>query len=324
MRHPILHPVPLCAAALMSLNDHVLKGSEMLPGWCTGKISDVLGLFFFPMLLVSLHELWTRRRATSRVMMCAGAVTALVFAWINLWEWPAHMLSPWCAITPDATDLLTLPMIGVATWWMGRVSAPASSRRALMCAAVTAAALSSLATSLPLTHYELARDYPIWRPEQAATAQMGECMEVSWWVAKSGKQGVGIGLRVLNPCAQTQEMTLDTARFEVTGFGSVEASGTREPVRLEAGQATSLYLPFVFDNEQAWNDRNVEATLRIRFNLDGRLIALDAPLHYSQRATYRCIPFKHVSRSRLSPSERCHQLDAEVSSVKEDDHVFMH
>jgi hypothetical protein len=36
------------------VNDHVLKGSGLLPAAVTGKLSDVAGLFFFPVLCASL------------------------------------------------------------------------------------------------------------------------------------------------------------------------------------------------------------------------------------------------------------------------------
>ena len=50
----MLHPVILGAVALLLLNDHVLK--QAMPGLLTGKLSDVAGLVFFPLLLVGIWE----------------------------------------------------------------------------------------------------------------------------------------------------------------------------------------------------------------------------------------------------------------------------
>lgn len=43
------HPIPLGAVALMALNDHWLK--QGFPGFLTGKISDFMGVFYFPLFL---------------------------------------------------------------------------------------------------------------------------------------------------------------------------------------------------------------------------------------------------------------------------------
>jgi len=40
--------LPLAAVLVLAVNDHVLKGSGLLPDMVTGKLSDVAGLFFFP------------------------------------------------------------------------------------------------------------------------------------------------------------------------------------------------------------------------------------------------------------------------------------
>jgi len=53
----LAHPLPLLAVVVLCLNDHFLKGSGLLPGWLTGKLSDFAGLFFFPILLCSA-ALW--------------------------------------------------------------------------------------------------------------------------------------------------------------------------------------------------------------------------------------------------------------------------
>lgn len=81
----ILHPLALVAIAVLILNDHVLKGAH--PGLITGKLSDVTGLIFFPLLLLGSWEvalLATRRwrgpqaRSTLAAVVLAGLGFAAV------------------------------------------------------------------------------------------------------------------------------------------------------------------------------------------------------------------------------------------------------
>jgi hypothetical protein len=59
---PVLRPAapslcrapPIVALIVLVANDHVLKGSALAPAWLTGKLSDVAGLFLFPILLTAL------------------------------------------------------------------------------------------------------------------------------------------------------------------------------------------------------------------------------------------------------------------------------
>jgi len=49
-----VHPIPLTAVLLMVVNDHILK--HQFSSWWTGKLSDFLGLFFFPLFLCASFE----------------------------------------------------------------------------------------------------------------------------------------------------------------------------------------------------------------------------------------------------------------------------
>jgi hypothetical protein len=151
----LLHPVPLLAIAVLVLNDH--WGKQTFSSVLTGKLSDVAGLAFFPLLLQALIEvacaLGRRRwRPSRRVLVGCAVVTAAVFALINLWapaseayryglyaiQWPFRAawalasgagLPAWggrVALTPDPTDLWTLPAVGLAVWAGWRRSAPAA------------------------------------------------------------------------------------------------------------------------------------------------------------------------------------------------------
>jgi hypothetical protein len=133
----LLHPLALAAIGLLIVNDHVLKAHD--PGWLTGKLSDVAGMVFFPLLLRALLEPILRlrlrgphrapsRRARAidreRLLIACVAMTALTFAAIKLVE-PATaaceqvlgaLLAARVEIVRDPTDLLAVPFVLVALW----------------------------------------------------------------------------------------------------------------------------------------------------------------------------------------------------------------
>jgi hypothetical protein len=131
--------VPLAAIAVLVLNDHVLKAAY--PGFVTGKLSDVAGLAFFPLLLVAAYELVTKRPASAEALVTAVVTTALVFSLVQIWplatdayrwglgaiQWPVRAAAAGTAevpivpvqVMPDPTDLITVPavLIALATGW---------------------------------------------------------------------------------------------------------------------------------------------------------------------------------------------------------------
>ena len=133
--HELLAPLPVIAIALLVLNDRVLKGS-VAPQWLTGKLSDVTGVFVFPLAATAVVDLagaglaklglgwdFTLRRWKLGV---AIGFTALVFGAIKLspaiggwveraWSW----LIPSATIYPDPTDAFALIVL-IGTWWHGR------------------------------------------------------------------------------------------------------------------------------------------------------------------------------------------------------------
>jgi hypothetical protein len=121
-------PLPLCAVALLALNDHLLKGAY--PGAITGKLSDLAGCFVLPLFLSALLALSTRLSAGTR--LAVGALATVVF-------FTAIKLSPLAAsataralavavaplglrggrLVADPTDLVALPL-ALAAWAYGR------------------------------------------------------------------------------------------------------------------------------------------------------------------------------------------------------------
>lgn len=139
----LLHPVALLALGLLIVNDRLLKHSH--PGWLTGKLSDVSGLCFFPLLLLAMVE-WcrfaagVRRWHTPRWGAPAAALTTgLMFSLINLspvaggayvralralWRLLGqHGMAASVAHWVDPGDLIALPALWVPVWIARRCSA---------------------------------------------------------------------------------------------------------------------------------------------------------------------------------------------------------
>jgi hypothetical protein len=138
----LLDPFAIGAILVLLLNDQVLK--RAWPGIVTGKLSDVAGLLFAPLLVVAAAELVAsaagRPTAPSRRWLnVAVAACGLGFAAVKLipevegaWElalgavqWPFSALGDLfagralppirpVASTPDATDLVALPALWLA------------------------------------------------------------------------------------------------------------------------------------------------------------------------------------------------------------------
>lgn len=127
---PLCHPWMLCAALVLSINDHWLKSAGLLPGAVTGKLSDFAGLFLFPaFLLAALRGMavLTRSAACARAARWAGttwliaAATGVAFAAANLSTPFNDWLAGWFGHKElDPSDLLALPMLLGAAGFLQR------------------------------------------------------------------------------------------------------------------------------------------------------------------------------------------------------------
>ncbi len=135
--HELLAPLPLVAIAVLVLNDRVLKGSAA-PGWLTGKLSDVVGLFAFPLIVTAAVDLalylaakvgapvdFTLRRWK---LGAACVATACVFTAMKLWPEAARDVArAWSSIAGDShvvadpSDLVALVALAAA-WVYGRAA----------------------------------------------------------------------------------------------------------------------------------------------------------------------------------------------------------
>jgi hypothetical protein len=140
----LLHPITLAALGLLLVNDHVLKAAW--PGPVTGKLSDLAGLAFFPIFLLSAWELaltlvgrW--RSPTVRALATAVALCALGFILVKTvpaaaegsgWllgaaQWmllfPSRLIAAQplppivrTVVVADPTDLVAVPALALAAW----------------------------------------------------------------------------------------------------------------------------------------------------------------------------------------------------------------
>jgi outer membrane protein assembly factor BamB len=121
--HVLLHPAWLGALAVLVVNDHLLKGAGLLPGWLTGKLSDFAGLVVAPALLaIALRARGARALAACHVAVGAGfALLKLWPAAAGAWSWALSGLLP-SRLWSDPTDLVALPALGASWWLVGRAS----------------------------------------------------------------------------------------------------------------------------------------------------------------------------------------------------------
>lgn len=122
-----LHPVTLAAVVLLLLNDWVLK-PRFRGSFVTGKLSDVAGLVFAPVVLsaaigLALRVLGRPGYLTRRRLVLCCAATALGFTLVKLYppigDVVARMIGHGASFYPDWTDVLCTPAVLIA-YWIGR------------------------------------------------------------------------------------------------------------------------------------------------------------------------------------------------------------
>ena len=120
----LAHPLWLASLALLVVNDHFFKGSGLLPGWITGKLSDFAGLFVAPALLAVL----TRVRSRHALLLVHASV-GVGFAAFELSSELAAAADAGYRLAgfrwqqwSDPTDLLALFVLPPAFAFAGRVA----------------------------------------------------------------------------------------------------------------------------------------------------------------------------------------------------------
>jgi hypothetical protein len=258
---PLLRPSALAALALLFLNDHLLKGGGVLPGWLTGKLSDAAGLYLFPIVLfvsVDAAVRAARLRCSRRTLaFAAAALTAAVFTLAKAVPAVNRLMTSawWGPMVLDRTDLLMLPFAGLGTRAM---LAPASFLfpRLLRLGALASALVVCAATQPPPP-----RCYPMWSVVEPAAVKLG-CSWVEAWISKSGKTGMGlsVGFHPVDPQSSCHAV-LQAATFRANGL-SIPALHLPAAIELEGTSDHQIYVPFAFDNQALWNRSLNDAELR--------------------------------------------------------------
>ncbi len=165
----LLHPAWLAALVVLALNDHVIKGSGLLPEILTGKLSDVAGMFVAPALLATSLRVHTRLG-----WWLAHAAVGMVFASIKFsaacaaaWSTMMSAFGFAWTIVVDPTDVLVaLPALLVAGHVLyGALGTPSVrlARRSAEAGAAGIGLLCAVATSPPPPEVEPWEEQ--WLPE---------------------------------------------------------------------------------------------------------------------------------------------------------------
>ena len=133
-RLSLAHPISVGAIVVLMLNDHVFK--QHWPSPITGKLSDVAGLMFFPLLMIAIVDVIIRP-GWRHLPLVAVTLTGFCFSLIQIWgpaadfyrtglgwiQWPFRF-AIWGAEGPtpvhhtaDPNDLLALPALALS-WWL--------------------------------------------------------------------------------------------------------------------------------------------------------------------------------------------------------------
>ena len=146
----LTHPVAVGALIVLVVNDHVLK--EAFGSAITGKLSDIAGAIFVPLLVAVVLE-----RYVARSIEIGMAITAIVLGAINLipaadglFEACLGVLWPGSTNTLDPTDLVAIPAVGVSYWIWQQATSTRRLRRAWGMVMFTAGVFAVTATGGPV------------------------------------------------------------------------------------------------------------------------------------------------------------------------------
>lgn len=276
----LAHPLPLAAVGLLALNDHALKGAGILPGAVTGKLSDVAGLFFFPLLLAACARkasilIRGRDIADRRSLAAATAIaTGAGFAAVKLVPAVnALAAATWGVMVMDPTDLLALPMIGLAAAWMMRArSAPgeavSGARRGLDFAAVIAAALASIATSKAPDPPPAPPPPPPPAPGPVQIAEDPTCMSLSVDTCERTATQTLVIVRAAPRSGQA--CSVDVLRAEeASSQGHTAADILPRNLRVLVGESRTFALTFLRPVDPAERNGDLRARAELQVTADG-------------------------------------------------------
>jgi hypothetical protein len=111
------------------------------------------------------------------------------------------------------------------------------------------------------------RPYCHWQITSDPSVRKVGCAEVDVWSKRSTKTGLGVILHISVPQGSQCSVQLVTARL-LLDQTLVPAPSTNRHLLLSPHDELFVYLPFVFDNNGAWNDGLNEAELSLELDVD--------------------------------------------------------
>lgn len=254
-RDLLLHPLWITSLGVLVLNDHVLKGSDLLPPLVTGKLSDVAGMFVAPVLLAVL----TRTRTRGGLLLAHAAVGA-GFCAIKISAAAAAMLVgalSWVGLTwkvwSDPTDILVaLPAVALGAHVFSKPQHEMPSRLAVRARVALAAAgmLACGATSQARVPVEPTpfdeKLEPIAAPARVVSF---EDLKGEWFEAE-----------------EKRTLTLATTRYESKSESGATESGQYV---LERGQTPDTFVLRLKDRD-AGGTRLPSVSMSIKVAADGQ------------------------------------------------------
>jgi hypothetical protein len=208
---PLAHPIWWVALILLVVNDHLLKGARVVPGWLTGKVSDFAFLIVAPVLAAAALPCAIRRRrgialfAVGWLFAAAKLSPAVSDALVATLR---HVGIVW-RLWPDPTDLVALVALPLA----GHVLRAPPGRLARLLprrAGVLLGAVACAATSAPPSY--------LHNPFLVNAAPATETVQVSWVLRKL-------------PCTT---MTLDD--LGTATAASLSAGDLDDPIQIDLAQ----------------------------------------------------------------------------------------
>jgi hypothetical protein len=142
-RSPLRSPLFWLALLVLVVNDHLLKGGGLVPGWLTGKLSDFAGLIVAPLAAAELcrGRLRGLRIAAASLVVAVFVATELHAPAARALEHAFGLLGLGIRLWPDPTDLLALAVLP----WTAKLLSPPRASRTLAAPDRFALALACLA-----------------------------------------------------------------------------------------------------------------------------------------------------------------------------------
>jgi len=258
------HPATWLSIVLLLVNDHILK--VVWPSWITGKLSDFVGLFFFPFILAAgLSFLLSKYQVPSiRVGQIAFGSVGIWFFLLKTFPSVNYLTTGFVSLligfpakfVMDPTDLVALFAM-VPAWMIWRQSSPIKPTSAAY-AALLFGSLAVIATSprdstvasvTNLEYYQdgivYAAEFPSWGNIFASVVKSIDGGET--WDEASDVFSIEIKSLPLQHCGRLNAWTC----YRLTKNGKLLELGPERKWKNVGDVSTKGYDMILFD----WNDR---------------------------------------------------------------------